>query len=403
MTISLRDVLQLDSLNDLEVISGHGGLDNIIENVNVIEIPNIEEWLRENELIITAFHAIGDSKSDCLNLIKKMVETGVPGLVIAPEFYLEKSDDYIDEIIELSNNLNFPIIKLPTHRTYSDIIKIILEKIFEKNLGIKWGERKKEFFCSLLQGKYKTIDTVHKLADSIKVDLFGLGTVMNIKVDFLSKNKESEIIQSNIKKTITYKLSQLDNLIVLTIYKDIVVLPIFHYDGDNKKSILKLQLDIAKDIKYYIEQSIDSIDVFIGIGRHYEDILDINRSYQEAQKVLSVSDCMSDRIVAFENLKILKLLTKIEDKEELKIFLTEALYSLEKYDKDNRTDYVNTLKTYLECNENVQISAMTMYVHINTIKYRISKIKEILEIDELETDKKVELFIAFKIKEILGN
>lgn len=387
MGITVGDALRLDCLKDAKVISGHGGLDNIIEYVDVIEMPNIDEWLKSNILMLSSFYAIKDDKAAQIDLIKKMVQNGVAGLILAPEFYLKELNV---DIIQLSNELNFPIIELPPEYGYADVIKPILGKIFKANLKIKDEDKIRAFIRRLLIGEYKSEKEVYTIADSMNIDLTKLGVVMVIKVD----------ISSDAEKDIMFQLSLFENIFSFKMYKNIVILPILHYDEiSNKETLPKLHMNIAKEIKTHID--LKGNDITIGIGRYYENILDISKSYEEAKKALVVSESMSNKILLFDDLKIYKLITKIEDKEELIIFCKEILYPLEKYDKENGTDLLSTLKAYFEYDENIQISSENLYIHINTMKYRIKRIKDILGIENFSMDKKVELYLALKIKEIL--
>lgn len=383
-----------------KVISGHNGLDNIIEYVDVIEMPDIDDWLKSKTLYFTSFYALRKNKSAQTDLIKKMAQAGVAGLILAPEFYLK----YLDEnIIELSNELNFPIVKLPPECGYADVIKLILEEIFKENYKSIQKQKSKELFYNLLVGKFDNREDAYKAAQTMNIDLTKFGMVMVIQADSVNDYMGKKIDKSKIEKNIEFKLSLLNHIIVLREFRNIIILPILHYhynDIDNKK--LKSNIyNIASEIRTQIESEIDNITVSIGIGRYYGNILDISKSYEEAKKALIVSRSMADKILFFDDLKIYKLITKIEDKEELIIFCKEILYPLERYDKENGTDLLGTLKAYFEYDENMQISSENLYIHVNTMKYRIKRIKDILGIEDFSMDKKVELYLALKIKEIL--
>ena len=51
MTIPLRDVLQIDLLKGAEILAGENGLDNSILSVNVMEVPDVLEWVRSGEFL----------------------------------------------------------------------------------------------------------------------------------------------------------------------------------------------------------------------------------------------------------------------------------------------------------------------------------------------------------------
>ena len=83
---------------------------------------------------------------------------------------------------------------------------------------------------------------------------------------------------------------------------------------------------------------------------------------------------------------------------ELKDFVMEILGELIQYDEENNSDYVNTLQVYLEEGKNIGETAQKLYVHRNTIKYRVTKVEEILNIDLEDTNTVFNLQFAFKIR-----
>lgn len=82
-----------------------------------------------------------------------------------------------------------------------------------------------------------------------------------------------------------------------------------------------------------------------------------------------------------------------------KVLLVEAMlgqYRLLLQDERNR-EPLKTLKVYLENNMNFSITAEKMYVHINTIRKRIDKVKELLDVslDDRIARLKLEMLLQF--------
>jgi len=92
----------------------------------------------------------------------------------------------------------------------------------------------------------------------------------------------------------------------------------------------------------------------------------------------------------------MRLLWKI-NKEELKEFTTEYLTKLIKYDKGNSTEWLDTLGVYLEEGGSIQQAAKRLFIHPNTMSYRVKRIKEILGIDLQDQEVQLNLLAAYKI------
>ena len=64
------------------------------------------------------------------------------------------------------------------------------------------------------------------------------------------------------------------------------------------------------------------------------------------------------------------------------------------YDRLCGTDYVEFINTYLECDGHINKIAERMFIHKNTVHYKIRKIEEILDCDLSRYDVKMYLMIA---------
>ena len=90
----------------------------------------------------------------------------------------------------------------------------------------------------------------------------------------------------------------------------------------------------------------------------------------------------------------------IKDTSVLHEIYDETLGTLEEFDSANGTDYMETLKRYLENDSSVQEVARITFVHRNTVNYKLRRIKEILGC-ELNYEDKLRLMLSFFIKEFL--
>lgn len=104
----------------------------------------------------------------------------------------------------------------------------------------------------------------------------------------------------------------------------------------------------------------------------------------------------------FEEIGVYRFFYEFGNDIELKDFVMEILGELIQHDEENNSDYVNTLQVYLEEGGNIGETAQKLYVHRNTIKYRITKVEEILNIDLEDTNTVFNLQFAFKIRKYLG-
>ncbi len=123
LKVRLRDILGIELLADAEILAGHAGLDNEITSVNVWEVPDIAEWVRRGELLLTTAYPVTEKIESLHTLLPILKEKGVCGIGIKTKRYIE---DVPDDIVHTANSLDFPIIRIAKNVSFGDLIRDIL-------------------------------------------------------------------------------------------------------------------------------------------------------------------------------------------------------------------------------------------------------------------------------------
>lgn len=144
--------------------------------------------------------------------------------------------------------------------------------------------------------------------------------------------------------------------------------------------------------------------VNVGIGRACTEVEHFPHSYADAQRCLDIARvyAWSDRVILFADLGAERLLFRLaEDRAELAQFAETFLGRLAEYDDRRSSEFQHTLRTYLSHDSNLRQTAESLHIHINTLKYRLTKIAEItgLDLDDVET--RFSLRLAFKALDLL--
>lgn len=175
----------------------------------------------------------------------------------------------------------------------------------------------------------------------------------------------------------------------------IAILPVDIQTGNSKTCITRLAEQILSRAKLRLETR----PLNIGVGRVYATPVDIFKSYQEAKVALELGRLMgiNSTIPFFSDLGLARILYH-HDLQELKEFYRETLGLLEIYDEEHGNELMASLERYLLNQCNLKATANSLYLHPNTLRYRLKKIEEILQIHLDDFDAKLNLMTAFKIK-----
>ncbi len=102
----------------------------------------------------------------------------------------------------------------------------------------------------------------------------------------------------------------------------------------------------------------------------------------------------------FPDLSVYRLLLQIEHNPELITFYEETLGPLMAH--ENCPEIVRTLESYFENNGNVSKTAEALFIHRNTLLYRLEKITSTLELDLNNPENRLAVQLALRIQRMKG-
>ena len=141
--------------------------------------------------------------------------------------------------------------------------------------------------------------------------------------------------------------------------------------------------------------------VNIGISTVVDNLKDLARAYKEAQVALDVGKVFETEknIVSYENLGIGRLIYQLPT-TLCDIFLQEVFKkgSLESLDRET----LMTVQSFFENNLNVSETSRKLFVHRNTLVYRLEKIRKLTGLDLREFDHAVTFKVALMVKKYLN-
>ncbi|MDP3446236.1 MAG: PucR family transcriptional regulator ligand-binding domain-containing protein [Ignavibacteria bacterium] len=527
MQFTVRDALKLDSLKEATIIAGHEGLDNPIRFVNVMEVPDISDWISEYEMILTTAYPFRNEDNSWNKLIEELKIKKLSAFALKTNRYITQIPD---ALIVMGNQLNVPIIELPSHTRFDLVIADIMREIANIDYAIiKKSERIHRDFSEIILsggGLDEIVDTLSKLTSSMvaihdkdnnilaassnykskkdidlmeskeekrsitiyerisahirlisldkefeEIDIISLERARDAvaivllkrqaeqeverryKNDFLNdvvqgvfRSKESLIERGNFfnvdlsnsyllflieidkpdrifsaefekRKVYAHNiLTDLFNVVFNSFfskeYKSIiwnrdkfifVLYPFKKENIDNHRSITNLSINIANNIKSKVDLHVKEFSITIGVGKFYPDVLDINKSLNEAKEALRIGKIVwgINKVYHYDDVETYNILMRSGSKEELEMFVEQKIGKLIDYDKKRNAELVATLIELLDSNGNINIASKKMFLHPKTVSYRRDRIEKILDISLNNTEEKFSIYMALKIKALL--
>lgn len=385
MAVLLSDLYESVKNQDITLVAGESGMGNVVRWLHMVESNEISSFLDGQEIAFTTGVGL-NGEEDLLELVKSNNEHKASGMVINIGPFIKEVPQ---AVIDYCNQEGFPLFAVPWQVHMSEIMRTICYMITESdkyNLELSSAVKNAIFFSAQEELYVPQLERNNFLRNwsycVTVIDILEDGErVSEDRMQRYLKTMENYMIFSR-KKTFVFELG--GNIMVL-------------FAGYNETTVKKAVTDMLKRCNFQKEQC------YIGIGRCTQNAQSINKSYRQACQVLKLQKNMHNDqdVVAYQELGVYKLLMDIENQDVINEYYAETIQRLVEYDKLNQTNYCDVLQCYLEHSGSVKETAEAMFVHRNTINYKINKIEEMLNCDLSELNTRLLYSIAFMLKKIM--
>lgn len=136
-----------------------------------------------------------------------------------------------------------------------------------------------------------------------------------------------------------------------------------------------------------------------GISNTFNSILQLEMYYKQSLLAIELGETVEKHgtpLFYYRSYSLLYMIRVCSRHEDLKFFCHPAVIQLYEYDQSKGTHYIETLEAFLKYNKNSYAAADAIYIHRNTMVYRINKIKEITGLN-LEEHEILDLMISLEI------
>ena len=384
MSITVERFMETVSDYKVNLVAGKDGIGNIIEWFQIVENNLAMTHVNNNELVFCSGEDMND-EAVFVRFIEELIARQSSGLVIMQGHYLTEISDVVKN---LCNIQRFPLMVLASSVNMSTITKLLSIQLLEsekinrqlfsamKN-AISFPKKLDGYVPTLVQSGFKKNEPY---AVSI-VKMKHRELITSSESQWLVKSMEAQLLKAG------------DKSFVLTM-DDIYVFVFSNYSEEEMREIMlkMIMLLRMKEYQFYVGSSIN-----------HSDVEQLTNAYVQAKKVVNLSEHngWENQLVQYRELDIYQLLLAIDDKNTMKQYYDAKLGVLEKHDQNNGSDYLEFLKVYLNSNCNINDTADKLFIHRNTVVYKIKKINELLDCDLSELEVRVKLFLAIMLQNII--
>lgn len=164
---------------------------------------------------------------------------------------------------------------------------------------------------------------------------------------------------------------------------------------ERKKAVLTLAAEIQSACRKIVGQA----SVLIGAGSFVSKFDQLTQSYIQAKAAVNMAKnlCKGKTEVAFDDLGIYRLFSGLPCAPAMRRYVEMVLPGAETCGEN----ILETLEAYLECDKSLTATGKHLYIHPNTVKYRLRKAKQIWGEHILLDQNCIDTIVALKLKRFL--
>ncbi|MFI5272305.1 MAG: PucR family transcriptional regulator [Ktedonobacterales bacterium] len=122
--LTVRQMLALAPLAEGCLVAGAEGAEREVLWAAVVDIPQAGEWVRAGELLLTTFYGIREDAAAQVALCTQLAGMNLAGMIVATGKYV---DHVSNELRVVADAQHFPIIELPWHIAFEDVVRVVSE------------------------------------------------------------------------------------------------------------------------------------------------------------------------------------------------------------------------------------------------------------------------------------
>ena len=242
----------------------------------------------------------------------------------------------------------------------------------------------------LIRTGYVNDKELEERGSALKIDINRPRRIMIASVDELDVYKETQEGQSKIQK-MENRIDEFLKRKEDAIHFRNAMRQVMLVDRTATPDMIKL----AKEIENYVY---DKEKMHLNIGIDGGDC-NMHHAYLQAHRAWRTASDEKEQVVCYENLNLELLLGCVptETKEE---FMEKIFKGCS---REERSDYIALLNLYFKSEGSIQKTADAMFIHKNTLQYRLNKLKELTGYDVRKPGESASLYIAMRVAYDLDN
>jgi hypothetical protein len=354
MSITVHEMLTLNSFGNFRLIAGINGLDRRITRGGFIDHESPEDLstsVVEGEMIFSNFALSKDRPEELVDYLSALIEAGSACLAIKTVVFKEIPED----VIRLANEKKYPIFQFDD--TYIETLILEIEEALDHRKQLM---KKAELIDELVSGSLNRF-TVRNLARKIN------RRFKNSAIALYAEETGESLIRFDTKAA----RSILGKHCLVLPYHGGILMILTHGAGE--------VIDLASVLTSI---GLGGGSHFIGISDPIHDLGALDQIVRQSETALLYARFKGQGKAHYSQLGIFQLLLPMLSDPLASDYYHRITEKLGVYDREHGTDLLETARVFIRLGGNIRETAEALFQHQNTIRYRVKKIYTLLFSDD---------------------
>ena len=372
--VTCEDIMNL-KLDGMRLIAGEKGLHRVVSWTYMVQTRPYADHMNQGNFALIVVDYVRYDLDEAARSLEELNELGISGLAVS---VADDREEVPQSMIDRANELELPLFFVRWEgASFVDIAQSIGSLIVQTGM-----ENKKtgDYLYNLLFGYEINDNYVEKISGQ-----FGLDFSRPYRVGVIVIDRKYGVNLEQDEHTYEY-------------YADCMNREVNNMKGSSmfmrflNKFVLLFEARENKEIEHELGQMLRRLDErpeFKGLikstcilGSAYRDPRKFGQSYQEAKNLIAKKDILPNprnkKVLSASSMGIYKYMFNSGNQEEILDYCNDKLKVLEEYDHANGAFLQDTLLAYYMNGFSVGKAADALFIHRNSLQYRINKIEELL-------------------------
>lgn len=388
MSAKLKDLVRQIDSRQMWLVAGERGMNRSVDWVHMVGSVEIADFLTGGEVAFTTGVGLREDMT-LLMLVERVFCNHASGMVINVGPYIPEIPK---EVIDFGNANDFPVFEVPWDVHMADIMRVFCfsiqqsqQRTMEISAAFRYAiftpEKEELYIPALLQRGFQR--DWNYTAVLMEFSEYSQQPGNDTRIYLPVPQERFSVLQ---KRVADFAESEKTDTVIFSDNSRIVII----FGNIGEKEVCSQMEQLGYRIRPYLK---NGETFFVGIGNTVNEVGKLAGSYQTARKLEEYFRIGKEeqKITGFGSLGLLGLLVHVNNREYMEEYYQRTVGRLEEWDNANGTNLTEVLECYLKYNGSVQSVADELYIHRNTVNYKLKKIGQILNTDLVSFDVRNEL------------